>query len=62
MDRIYELAQVRLVAKEDETISYAPDQYQVVLNAELVKEGLYLALLVSPEVEMMKAAFMDAVS
>lgn len=62
LDRIYELAQVRLVAKEDETISYAPDQYQVVLNAELIKDGLYLALLVSPEVEMMKTAFVDAVS
>ena len=55
--RLTELAQTRIVAKEDETVSYAPDQYAVVLEAELLTSGNYLALLISPDVEAMKAGF-----
>ena len=61
LERLTELARTRIVAKEDETISYAPDQYEVVVKAELLTSGKYLALLVSPEVEAMKAAFEAAV-
>lgn len=60
LERIQNLAKTRLVAKEDETVSYSPDQYQVVIKAELITEGMYLALLVSPEVETMKTQFVDA--
>lgn len=55
--RLEELAQVRIEAKLDETISYAPDQYAIVEKAELITNGLYLALLVSPDVDSMKAGF-----
>lgn len=55
--RLEELAQTRIAAKADETESYAPDQYLVVEKAELLTSGNYLALLVSPEVEAMKAGF-----
>ena len=61
LERLTELAQPRIVAKEDETISYAPDQYEVVLKAELLTSGKYLALLVSPDVDALKAAFEAAV-
>lgn len=61
LERLTELAKTRIAAKEDETISYAPDQYEVVLKAELLTSGKYLALLVSPEVEALKAAFEAAV-
>lgn len=60
LERIENLAKTRLVAKEDETVSYNPEQYQVVIKAELITEGMYLALLVSPEVETMKIQFADA--
>lgn len=58
--RLKTLAETRLIAKADETISYAPDQYLVVEKAELLTSGKYLALLVSPDVEAMKAAFEEA--
>lgn len=60
LDRLKTLAETRLVAKADETISYAPDQYLIVEQAELLTQGNYLALLVSPDVEAMKAAFEEA--
>lgn len=60
LERLKTLAETRLVAKADETISYAPDQYLVVEKAELLTNGKYLALLVSPDVEAMKAAFEEA--
>lgn len=55
--RLKELAEIRIAAKADETVSYAPDQYAVVEKAELLTSGNYLALLVSPDVEAMKAGF-----
>lgn len=61
LQRLTALAQTRLQAKADETVSYAPDQYAVVEKAELLTSGLYLALLVSPEVETLKAGFEAAV-
>ena len=55
--RLTELAENRLSSKADETVSYAPDQYLVVEKAHLLTNGNYLALLVSPEVDAMKAGF-----
>lgn len=57
LEKLKGLAEVRIQAKADETISYAPDQYAVVQKAELLVNGNYLALLVSPEVDTMKAGF-----
>ena len=50
------MAESRLTAKEDETIDYTPDQYEVVKEAELYTKGLYLVFIVSPDVDTMKAA------
>ena len=55
LESIQELAQNRLTAKEAETVQYAPDQYAVVKDARLLTQGRYLALLVSPEAETIKA-------
>ena len=57
LERIQALVNSRLAAKEDETISYAPDQYAVVEKAEILNDGLYLAFLVSPDVDTLKATF-----
>lgn len=57
LEKLKGLAEVRLQAKADETESYAPDQYAVVQKAQLLTNGNYLALLVSPEVDAMKAGF-----
>lgn len=55
LERLVTLVNTRLTAKEEETISYTPDQYVIVEKAEIITSGLYLAFLVSPEVETMKA-------
>ncbi len=57
LEKLQGLAQVRIEAKLDETVTYAPDQYVVVEKAELLTNGLYLALLISPEVDTLKAVF-----
>ena len=54
--RLTELVNTRLTAKEEETISYTPDQYAIVEKAVIITKDLYLAFLVSPEVETMKTA------
>ena len=57
LERLQELAQTRIVAKEVDTISYAPDQYAIVTQAQLLPNGNYLALLISPDVDTLKAGF-----
>lgn len=57
LENLRQLAQTRIEAKLDETVSYAPDQYVVVEEAELLVHGLYLALLISPDVDALKAGF-----
>lgn len=57
LERLRKLAQTRIDAKLDETKSYVPDQYAIVEKAELLTNGLYLALLISPDVDTLKAGF-----
>ena len=58
---IQKLAENRLQAKADETESYVPDQYLIVKQGQIITEGLYLALLVSPEVGSLQSVFEAAV-
>lgn len=51
------LAQNRLKAKAEESITYSPEQYAVVEKAQLIRTGRFVALLVSPDVEALSAAF-----
>lgn len=46
---IEDLAQKRLKAKGEESITYSPEQYAVVEKAELIRTGKYVALFVSPD-------------
>ena len=57
LENLRQLAQTRIEAKLDETVTYAPDQYVVVEKAQIVENGLYLALFISPEVDAMVAGF-----
>ena len=57
MQNLTELAQIRIQAKLDETETYAPDQFLIVQQAQVLTKGRYLALLISPEVEALKAGF-----
>ena len=55
-ERIVDLAKARLKAKGDESITYSPEQYAVVEKAQLLQNGNYVILLVSPDVDSMVAA------
>lgn len=57
LETLRKLAQTRIESKLDETVTYAPDQYVIVEKAELLVNGLYLALLISPDVDALKAGF-----
>ena len=57
MERLNQLAQTRIKAKLEETVTYTPDQYVIVEKAELLTNGLYLALFISPDVDALKAGF-----
>lgn len=57
LETLKKLAETRIEAKKDETVSYAPDQYVVVEKAVVLTKGNYLALLISPDVDTLKAGF-----
>ena len=61
LERIAEMAENHLFAKGEESITYSPEQYAVVQNAVTVTEGLYFAMLVSPDVDALKAVVDTAV-
>ncbi len=55
--RIVDLANARLKTKGDESITYSPEQYAVVEKAQLLQQGNYIALFVSPNAENMANVF-----
>lgn len=60
LERISAMAESRLGAKADESITYSPEQYAVVEKAEMVTEGLYFVLIVSPDVDTLKDIVQEA--
>lgn len=59
-DRIVSLAQLRLKLKDEESITYSPEQNAVVKKAQLIREENCIALIVSPEVDAMAEAYRAA--
>jgi len=57
LETLRQMAENRIQAKLDETVSYVPDQYVIVEKAQLLVNGRYLALLISPDVDALKAEF-----
>ena len=57
LEKLQQRAKTRIEAKLDEAANYVPDQYAVIEKAELVVIGRYIALLVSPDVDTLKATF-----
>lgn len=58
LDKLKQLAETRLEMKGEESITYSPEQYAVVQEAKILTEGMYLALIVSPDVEALAEAFL----
>lgn len=60
LERLKTLAENRLQAKGEESISYSPEQYEVVQKAQILTNGLYMALIVSPDVDVLAEIFRSA--
>lgn len=54
------LAQSRLARKGEESITYSPEQYEVVQAAEVITAGNYLAVIVSPDAQALAEVFNQA--
>ena len=59
-DKIEELARARVEQRMQEFENYAPDQYQVLENAFILREGNYVVLLASQDIESLKDVFYEA--
>ena len=55
-NKLIDLAKNRLKKKGEESITYSPEQYAVVEKAQILQNGNYVILLVSPSVADMAAA------
>ncbi len=53
--RILDNTDKRLEAKAEESITYSPVQYAVVQKAQVIRKGNYIAMLVAPNVDELKA-------
>lgn len=56
------LAQSRLERKGEESITYSPEQYEVVKAAEVLTAGNYLVMIVSPDVQDLVAVVNEAIN
>ncbi|HZW49495.1 MAG TPA: DUF4358 domain-containing protein [Bacillota bacterium] len=59
-DALKEKLQARLKNKANEAKDYLPEQYAVIDKAEIMQEGKYLALLVSPDVTALSELWKEA--
>lgn len=60
LKQLQELANSRLERKGEESVTYSPEQYEVVKAAEVITVGNYLAVLVSPDVTDLVEIFNEA--
>lgn len=60
-DAMAALLKNRMDAKAAEAITYSPEQYAIIQRGHLVREGLHLALIVSPDADALLEAYRAAV-
>lgn len=61
LSRMKELAQIRIDSQAEVCESYAPDQYAIVKKAEVLNDGLYLALLIGPDAAGLRQTVAEAI-
>lgn len=59
-ENLEKLANTRLERKGEESITYSPEQYEIVKKAQVIRNGNYLALIVSPDVEALANEYRTA--
>lgn len=57
LKELQELAEGRLTRKGEESITYSPEQYEIVQKAQVITAGNYLAVIVSPDVDALADIF-----
>lgn len=62
IENLSSLATARLKAKGDESITYSPEQYEVVQKAKVITKGNYFALLVSPDAAALEAIVNESIA
>ena len=60
-EKIEQRLQNRLKTKADEARSYSPEQYAIIDKCEVTREGRWVAMLVSPEADKMREAFLAVI-
>lgn len=60
LENLKTLAETRLKQKGEESISYSPEQYAVVEKAQVIANGLYFAVIVSPDVDALAEIYHNA--
>lgn len=60
LERIQAAAQTRLTAKDEESITYSPEQNAIVKQAVTITHGNYFVLVVSPDVDTLAEIFRTA--
>jgi len=60
--RITDLANKRIIDKDESSKTYSPEQNKIVKDAQIITKGNVLALIVSPDVDELAKVFNDAVS
>lgn len=60
LEKLTNLAHVRVDSQAEAYETYAPDQYAIVRQAEIFQSGLYLTLLIGPEAAAMKMTIEQA--
>lgn len=59
-DSLEKALQARMDAKATEARTYSPEQYVIIQQGRILRNGVYLALLVSPQIDELEKAYHDA--
>lgn len=59
LNRLLNMVTARLEAKDEESVTYSPEQNRVVKDARTITSGNYLVLLVSPDADTLEALVRD---
>jgi hypothetical protein len=59
--RVYDRLKKRLQDKAVEAKTYSPEQYAIILDGFLSKDGLWVAMIVSPEINKLGSAYQKSI-
>ena len=60
-NRVAGMLRQRLANKADEASVYSPEQYAVIKNCSVTQDGLWVSMIVSPDVGKLMSAYKSAI-